>query len=100
MISENILRWALTSGKFLSPDSKSSKAEILMGEKLFIEMNFALAIENIGDKCRKYGADTFDSCSNNNTAEILLKVSTADSITKISYSTDHDRCAWVRGGGG
>jgi hypothetical protein len=56
-----------------------------MGEKLFIEMNFALGIENIGDRCRKYGADTFDSCSNNNTAEILLKVSTADSITAIKF---------------
>jgi hypothetical protein len=36
----------------LSPDTKSSKAEILMGEKLFIEMNFALGIENLGDRYR------------------------------------------------
>jgi hypothetical protein len=34
----------------MSPDSKSSKAEILMGEKLFIEMNFALGIENLGNR--------------------------------------------------
>jgi hypothetical protein len=39
------------TGKFMSPDSKSSKAEILVGEKLFIEMGFALGIENLGNRC-------------------------------------------------
>ena len=60
----------------MSPDSKSSKAEILMGEKLFIEMNFGLGIETLGDKCHKYAGTeiTFDICSNNNTAEMLKKV--------------------------
>jgi hypothetical protein len=47
---------------------------MLQGEKLYIEMNFALGIENLGNVCRHYTTDTYDVCTNNDTAEVLKKV--------------------------